>query len=854
MSTLSESNNARRASLKNLNVEDKKRVANLIKELAKTGEERELALERLQEERVSFDEQLSAVQEEQTALKQEREALKQRLEKSEKLLKKYESELKNVKTEKEEQDKMLKKTFQAQPQSTQTSPMIQNLGTDGTTKSREFKSVGEQDDVKPRGNRKTPVAEAYIAHGESTGGNGRRQWSTPQVPVYSNSLFDVKVSNVDHEQNSEAPSRSDEYQGARITESGSLHELYLREYSLQLRLQEQQIEIQRQQVQLQQQLQLLQQQQGLQHQPRLIQHEEQRNKQQQPHQQQQGLTEREERNQQHAHEQSQEQQHVQQQQDQPLQYQQKHSNESHKHQKQEWTTQLALHSKEHQQQLLDQQPYDQPQTWHQQRPQYLSQHKNENIFKQTSPTQQTNLLQKRTPEGKSQQTESNHRADTMAHEHAGHSPWQRHDHDHRERSLENSRHEHEAVHYRKHHEPRTKDRSYRQSSSPSRHHHHDVEKTRSAEEHHANRNKGQHGLESTHYHYETHDMTKRKSPRKHHRINDAKHSDLNNNDYFQPRPHSQQQKNRCDVNGNLVLDHYPHQHLSEPYSDTDDQPDVEYHYNSERSCHCGHYQNHTRQHHATLEYDQPIPNHSHSKDIPHHLKQRSPHSIVESPYQKSVPIPAQVYQQPNKHQHSPDRTNSYHQRLLHDPMCTRGPENGPPLDHHHLHKSEYHHSSNIRAEHNGAPRYVTQKCHEDTAYDAGIYQPSQETSNNQPTERRVYKHHQSGSPTGLLFPPQVGMTEHDYPASDALQYSRPQTNKDRSKDLLDDYIYNYQTAGQYSAKSNTGNEPRAKPSKHSAKRKISRKGRDERQTQEGILQGNRQRIQHEGKYGMKIFK
>jgi hypothetical protein len=812
---LSESSKARRASLKNLNVEDKKRVANLIKELAKTGEERELALERLQEERVSFDEQLGTVQEEQTTLKQEREALKQRLEKSEKLLKKYESELKDVKTEKEEQEKILKKKFQAQPQSTQTSPLIQNFSTDGRTK-----SGTKSDDIQPRGTKKTRSTQAYIGDSESNDRDGRRRWSTPQVPVYSNSLFDLKVSNVEHEQNSETRSVSEEYQRSSVVESGGLHELYLREYSLQLRLQEQQIEIQRQQVQLQQQLQLLQQQQQQgrqqqgqqqqqQHQPELAKQQQQRHQEQ--NNQQQGLIQqREKHNEQHSYQENQE-QHVHNQHE-PLEYKQKHSNADHKHQhkKQEWrnqSNQQTLHS--HQLQPLDQQE-----------PQYPSEQKNENIFTQSSPTQQTNLLQKRTPERKGHKIEPKHRADTnIPHEHASHSPRQRHGHDHHQRVVENLRHghEHEDVFDGQNGEPQTKDRSYTPSGSPSHRHYqhsgHDVEKIRFAEEHHTNRNKGQHGTDSTSF-GQRH-VSKRKSSRKHDRANYATQIDLNNNEYFQSKSHSQQ-KNRYDINDNLVHDHYPQEYLSESYSETDDDVEQD-HYSSERPCHCGYYHNHTMQQHATLEYDQPISNHSHSTAIP---------------------------------------TNSYHQRLLHDPKHTRVPENRPPIGHHHhLHKGEYHHRPDIREEHHGAPHYVTHKHEGESEYEAAFYQPSQEIGNkHQPTERRTYTRHQSRSPTGALLSPQVGKTEHDYLPSDGLQYSRSQMNQDRSKYLLDDYIYNHRTAGQNNAKSNAGYEPRDTGNKHSTKRKMSRKSHGNTEI-EGEENGHlalpymtSQQIQYEGKY------
>lgn len=50
--------------MKDLGPEDKKRVANLVKELAKVGEERELALTQLTHERIAFEERLQILQEE----------------------------------------------------------------------------------------------------------------------------------------------------------------------------------------------------------------------------------------------------------------------------------------------------------------------------------------------------------------------------------------------------------------------------------------------------------------------------------------------------------------------------------------------------------------------------------------------------------------------------------------------------------------------------------------------------------------------------------------------------------------------------------------------------------------------
>lgn len=744
---MSDSSNPRRASLKNLNVQDKKRVANLIKELAKTGEERELALERLQEERVSFEEQLSAVQEEQAALKQEREALKQRLEKSEKLLKKYESQLKDVKTEKEEQDKFLKKKFQVQPQSTQTSPLVQTLGTNGTVNSL-------KDGIKARESTKTHCTEALAGESESkvsTSRDGRMRWSKPQVPVYSNTLFDVKVSDV--EQNSETQSISEEYQRSRVTDSTGLHELYLREYSIQLRLQEQQIEIQRQQVQLQQQLQLLQQQQQKgQQQPGLSQQQQEENQRQQ-----QGLTrQREDGNQQkhfYPKQRSQEQQHV------------------------------------HQQQPLENKQKGYPS-------------EQENTFKESSPTQQTNLLQKRTPDRRDQQIEAERQAHTIPHEH-----WQRHDYDHHRR--ESIRREHET---RQVDERQTDNRPHTQPRLPSRNHHH-----------HTDRNKSKHNTDSTHY-YERHHVPKRKSPRKSHRINESTQVDLNNNEYFRPRSHSQKQlRDGHDINSNLMQERDLQEHLSdsnETYSETDS--DVEHHHSSERPCHCGYYPNHTRQ-----QYDQPVTKRNHTKSIPQYgLK------ITDNPDHKVGP-----------QHHLPYPTSTYHQRLLYDANRSQVRESQPLVGHHdhHIHKGEYRRVQDIHEIHssqdyNGVPHYVTHKHTREPAFEAAFYQPSEDlSSKHQPTGHQYYAQHQPGFPTSSLSPPKRRLTD-DLP-SHRQQYLRSQINQDKSKDLLDDYIYNHRTAGHYNTKLNVGYEPIDKGSKQLTKRKIARRGDDQKQRVGETIQG-----------------
>lgn len=61
--------------LKELNPQDKKRVANLVKELAKVGEEREHAEERLKEERLAFEERLVILQEEYDAVINEKSCI-----------------------------------------------------------------------------------------------------------------------------------------------------------------------------------------------------------------------------------------------------------------------------------------------------------------------------------------------------------------------------------------------------------------------------------------------------------------------------------------------------------------------------------------------------------------------------------------------------------------------------------------------------------------------------------------------------------------------------------------------------------------------------------------------------------
>ena len=750
---MSESSNPRRASLKNLNVQDKKRVANLIKELAKTGEERELALERLQEERVSFEEQLSAVQEEQATLKQERETLTQRLEKSEKLLKKYESQLKDVKTEKEEQDKLLKKKFQVQPQSTQTSPLVQPLGTDGSSNLK-------KGSIKTRGGTNAQNRQAYAGESESKENTSRMRWSKPQLPVYSNTLFDVKVSDAEHEQSSETQSIREEHQ--RVTDSSGLHELYLREYSMQLRLQEQQIEIQRQQVQLQQQLQLLQQQ-----------------HQQQPGQQQQ--------------QQGQEQPGLSQQRQEDNQQRQREIIQQHEDGSQRQHFNAKQRSQEQKERPHEKKLYP---------------NKQEKTFKEHSP-KQTNFLQKRTPDRRDQQIEEVERqAGSVPHEHTVRSSRQRHDYDHHGREMENSVHEHETA--------RQQNIPHIPPGSPSRNHYH---KTRSSPEYH----KIKHNTDSTHYHYERHPVPKRKTPGNTHRINEATHVDLNNNEYFQPRsPSLEQLKNRYDTNGNSMQERYFQEYLSdsnESYSETDS--DAVHHHTSERACHCGYYHNHTRQ-----QYDQPVLKQSHGKGTPQCDLKSADNPDHEAAAQHQAPY----------------ANTTVHQKLQHDVNRSQVRERQPPVRHHdhHIHKGEYRHLQDIHEkyssqDHHGVPHYATHRHTREPLFEAAFYQPSKELiSKHEPSGHPIYTQRQSGFATSSLSLPK-GMLTNNPP--DRQKYFRPQINQDKSKDLLDDYIYNHGNAEHYDAKLDVGYGPRDKGNQQLTKRKISRKGHDRKQRVGGTVQG-----------------
>ncbi|KAL3885475.1 hypothetical protein ACJMK2_025531 [Sinanodonta woodiana] len=89
----SKKSHAKKISLKDLNPDDKKRVANLIKELARIGEEREKAVEQLHSERDHFDKQLLKLVDQQEQIVKEREDIQAKLFKCQNLLTQYQSQL-----------------------------------------------------------------------------------------------------------------------------------------------------------------------------------------------------------------------------------------------------------------------------------------------------------------------------------------------------------------------------------------------------------------------------------------------------------------------------------------------------------------------------------------------------------------------------------------------------------------------------------------------------------------------------------------------------------------------------------------------------------------------------------------
>ncbi|XP_038050990.1 uncharacterized protein LOC119724139 [Patiria miniata] len=80
-------------SLKDLRPEDKKRIANLIRELAKVGEEKEVIVQQLNVERRSYEDKVSKLQQQMEAIVQERELTQTQYLECQKLLAEYQSQL-----------------------------------------------------------------------------------------------------------------------------------------------------------------------------------------------------------------------------------------------------------------------------------------------------------------------------------------------------------------------------------------------------------------------------------------------------------------------------------------------------------------------------------------------------------------------------------------------------------------------------------------------------------------------------------------------------------------------------------------------------------------------------------------
>ncbi|XP_052787521.1 protein hinderin-like isoform X2 [Mya arenaria] len=83
------------ASLKDLRPEDKQRVANLIKELARVGDEKEKAVQELHGEREHYEKQLITMVEQQEKILNEREDIQDKLFQCQKLLTEYQAQLLN---------------------------------------------------------------------------------------------------------------------------------------------------------------------------------------------------------------------------------------------------------------------------------------------------------------------------------------------------------------------------------------------------------------------------------------------------------------------------------------------------------------------------------------------------------------------------------------------------------------------------------------------------------------------------------------------------------------------------------------------------------------------------------------
>ncbi|XP_064645781.1 uncharacterized protein LOC135499071 [Lineus longissimus] len=86
-------NHSRKASLSDLCVEDKKRVANLITELAKLGEEKESAVETLRGERNQFEEKIGSLVQQKESILKERTEIEAQLEECQQLLIKYQDRI-----------------------------------------------------------------------------------------------------------------------------------------------------------------------------------------------------------------------------------------------------------------------------------------------------------------------------------------------------------------------------------------------------------------------------------------------------------------------------------------------------------------------------------------------------------------------------------------------------------------------------------------------------------------------------------------------------------------------------------------------------------------------------------------
>ncbi|XP_072020871.1 uncharacterized protein [Amphiura filiformis] len=119
-------------SLKDLRPEDKKRVANLIRELAKAGEEKEVAVEQLQVERLEFEHRMKSLHHQVDDISQEREIVQKQYLQCQKLLADYQKQLAEEQDKVNQMNRIIKSTPKKHCSKQHTSPLPQGVLHEGS--------------------------------------------------------------------------------------------------------------------------------------------------------------------------------------------------------------------------------------------------------------------------------------------------------------------------------------------------------------------------------------------------------------------------------------------------------------------------------------------------------------------------------------------------------------------------------------------------------------------------------------------------------------------------------------------------------------------------------------------------